>query len=572
MRRFGILLVLHCLLACGQTWAQQTDNVAMPQNKFAARPDWWKTAVFYEIYPRSFADSNNDGTGDLNGITAHLDYLQALGIDAIWITPFFPSPQVDFGYDVSDYRSIDPQYGTLADFDNLVAEARKRKIKVILDFVVNHTSNQHAWFMRSRQSKTNPYRDYYIWRDGKRNGQPPNNWLSVFGGSAWQYDATTHQWYYHAFDPHQPDLNWRNPMVEKEMFDITRFWYKRGVYGFRLDAVDTLFEDEGLRDNPSSHEKYAFVVNQQERLYTANLPEVHTELQKLRKVADEFPGRILIGETWTSTPEQLAAYYGPSNNELQMPMYFNFTTVNKLSAVAFREKIAAIESNTARGWPVFVLSNHDIERWLSRYGDCTHNPQIAKLMSALYLTLRGTPIMYYGEEIGMTNNDPIRLEDVKDVVGKRGWPKVKGRDGERTPMQWNTTTNAGFNAGAEPWLPVSQNYINVNVASEEKNPDSLLNWYRHLIQLRRTIPAMYEGDYVPLKTQDTNVLCYLRRSANSRVLIVLNMSDQTRSLVFDKQPLEKTTGRILMSNKLQRFATLKKVTLKPYGVLIAELR
>lgn len=297
MRKFVRLLLVSLGFAAFAFSQIQDVGPAMPANQFAGRPDWWKTAVFYEIYPRSFADSNNDGTGDLKGITAHLDYLQKLGIDAIWITPCFPSPQVDFGYDVSDYRSIDPQYGTLADFDQLVAEARKRGIKVILDFVVNHSSDQHKWFQESRKSKSNPYRDYYVWRDGKGPEQPPNNWLSVFGGSAWQNDPATGQWYYHAFDPHQPDLNWRNPVVEKEMFDITRFWYQRGVYGFRLDAVDTLFEDPKLTDNPSTPEQYAFVVNQQQRLYTANLPEVHTELQRLRKVADEFPGRVLIGET-----------------------------------------------------------------------------------------------------------------------------------------------------------------------------------------------------------------------------------------------------------------------------------
>jgi len=573
MRKFGWLLIVVCSLGSSQLWSQNAASApAMPPNQFATSPDWWKTAVFYEIYPRSFGDSDNNGTGDLPGITAHLDYLQKLGVDAIWITPCFPSPQVDFGYDVSDYRNIDPQYGTLADFDKLVSEAKKRGIKVILDFVVNHTSDQHRWFLESRKSKTNPYRDYYIWRDGKKPGQPPNNWLSVFGGPAWQYDATTHQWYYHAFDPRQPDLNWRNPAVEKQMFDVTRFWYLRGVYGFRLDAVDTLFEDPDLHDNPSSPEKYAFVMNQQQRLYTANLPEVHTELQSLRKVADEFRGRILIGETWTSTPAQLAAYYGPANNELEMPMYFNFTMIDKLSASEFREKIEAIENNSAHGWPVFVLSNHDIRRWLDRYGDGTHNPQIAKLMSALYLTLRGTPIMYYGEEIGMTNTDPTRLEDVRDVVGKKGWPKVKGRDGERTPMQWNDTINFGFNTGAKTWLPVSPSYKTVNVALEDKDPNSLLNWYRSLIALRRTIPALFEGEYLPLNTTDVNVLSYMREEGKSRVLVTLNMSGSEQTVTFDPQEVGTAGEHILLSSATQSTTSLRKVTIEPYGVFIAELR
>jgi alpha-glucosidase len=573
MRKFARLLVVLCGLVSSQLWSQNASSrPEMPPNRFASSPDWWKTAVFYEIYPRSFGDSDNNGTGDLPGITEHLDYLRMLGIDAIWITPCFPSPQVDFGYDVSDYHAIDPQYGTLADFDTLVAEAKRRGIKVILDFVVNHTSDQHQWFQESRKSRTNPYRDYYIWRDGKEPGKPPNNWLSVFGGSAWQYDATAGQWYYHAFDPRQPDLNWRNPAVEKQMFDVTRFWYRRGVYGFRLDAVDTLFEDSNLRDNPSSPERYAFVMNQQQRLYTANLPEVHTELQSLRQVADEFSGRILIGETWTSTPAQLASYYGPTNNELEMPMYFNFTMINKLSASQFREKIAAIENNTVSGWPVFVLSNHDIRRWLDRYGDGVHDPQIAKLMSALYLTLRGTPIMYYGEEIGMTNSDPTRLEDVKDVVGKKGWPKEKGRDGERTPMQWDNTTNAGFNTGTRTWLPVSSSYKTSNVALEDKDPNSLLNWYRSLIALRRTVPALFGGEYLPLRTTDVNVLSYMRQEGKSRVLVVLNMSGSEQTVKFDSHEIGASAEHILLSSAALWAVSPAKIKVEPYGVVIAELK
>jgi len=556
--RVGLFLAVVFLL-CGLAFSQTNGVPVMPPNQFAQSADWWQKAVVYEIYPRSFADSNNDGTGDLKGITAHLDYLQQLGVDAIWITPCFPSPQVDFGYDVSDYENIDPQYGTLADFDTLVAEGKKRGIKVILDFVVNHTSDQHNWFEESRKSKTNPYRDYYIWRDGKGD-QPPNHWQNLFGGSAWDRDAATGQWYYHAFDPHQPDLNWRNPAVEKAMFDITRFWYERGVYGFRLDAVDNLYEDPQLRENPGSR-----------RLYTSNLAEVHTELQRLRKVADEFPGRVLIGETWTDTPEQLAVYYGPHNNELQLPMYFNFTTLNKLSAPAFRDKIAAIETNAAHGWPAFVLSNHDIRRWLDRYGDGAHNAAIAKLMSAMLLTLRGTAILYYGEELGMTNHDPERLEDVRDKPGAKGWPADKGRDGERTPMQWNTATNAGFDACAKPWLPVNPNYKTINVAAESADPNSLLNWYRRLIALRRDHAALYNGDYRALNPSDPNVLSYLRQSGDKRVLIALNMSAQAQTVGFDPKELGGTTATVLLVNGAEQPVSLKEVKLEPYGVLIVEL-
>lgn len=542
----------------------------MPPNQFAAQADWWKHAVIYEIYPRSFADSNNDGTGDLKGITEHLDYLQKLGIDAIWITPCFPSPQVDFGYDVSDYRNIDPQYGTLADFDQLVAEGKKRGIKVILDLVVNHTSDKHPWFVESRKSKTNRYRDFYIWRDGKGDAAP-NHWQSLFGGSAWEKDDATGQWYYHAFNVHQPDLNWRNPEVEKAVFDIVKFWYQRGVYGFRLDAVDNFFEDPQLRENPFTVDAQG-QLSESERRFTHDLPEVHTELQKLRKASDAYPGRILIGETWTDTPEQLAIYYGPQLNELQLPMYFNFTTVNKLSAAEFRSKIDAIETNPVHGWPAFVLSNHDIVRWVDRYGDGKNNNAIAKLMSAMILTLRGTAILYYGEELGMTNHDPERLEDVQDVIGKTGWPKEKGRDGERTPMQWNDSTNAGFDQGAKTWLPVNPNYKTVNVANESADRNSLLNWYRKLIALRRERAALYEGDYRPLNADDPNVLAYVRTADKHRVLVVLNMSGQSQVVKLDAALLGSTSGEVLLSTSGKSQGSFEQVGLEPYGVLIAALK
>jgi alpha-glucosidase len=567
---FGLMVLL-----CASVGAQvrhEPERQMMP-NKFVSQNDWWKHAVIYEVYPRSYGDSNNDGTGDLRGITEHLDHLAKLGVDAIWITPCFPSPQVDFGYDVSDYRNIDPQYGTLADFDQLVGEAKKRNIKVILDFVVNHTSDKHRWFVQSEESKTNPYRDYYIWRDGKSAAQPPNNWTSEFGGPSWTLSQTTNQWYYHFFYPQQPDLNWRNPKVEQEMFDVTRFWYRRGVYGFRLDAVDTLFEDPNLTDNPPAEGTDAYGMAKQQHLNDHRPAEVHAELQKLRKVADEFPGRVLIGETWTQTPEELAAYYGRFNNELQMPMYFNFTKVPTLDASQFRQKVAAIESNPVHGWPVYVLSNHDIRRYVDRYGNATNKDQVAKLMSALYLTLRGTAIMYYGEEIGMENNDPKRVEDVKDVIGRKGWPKEIGRDGKRTPMQWNTSVNAGFNKGATPWLPVDANYKTHNVATEAAEPNSILNWYRGLIELRRDNAAFYEGDYVSLNDSDPNVMTYLRESKTGSVLVVLNFSAQPQTVAVDTTRIGSSAAKVLMATNPQtRNLNVSQIKLDPYGVVIAEIR
>jgi alpha-glucosidase len=530
---------------------------------------WWQHAVFYEVYPRSFADSNNDGIGDLNGITSKLDYLHDLGIDAIWITPCFPSPQVDFGYDVSDYDAIDPMYGTLADFDRLVAEAKKRNIRVILDFVVNHTSDQHPWFVDSKSSKTAAHRDWYIWRDGKGPNQPPNNWQSTFGLSAWKFDPSTSQYYYHYFYPEQPDLNWRNPAVEKAMFDVTRFWYKRGVAGFRLDAVDTMYEDFKLTDNPSLPGTNKFGGPNTVEKYNKKLPEMHGALQRLRNVADEYDA-VLIGETWTHDVSELKAYYGEHNNELHMPMDLLLTNL-PLSAPVLRDHIAGVDASG--GWPTYVITNHDIVRSYTRYSDGTHNDDIAKLMAGLYLTLRGTAIMYYGEEIGMQNNTPTRKEDVKDPIGVLGWPKEKGRDGERTPMQWSAEPNAGFTKGT-PWLPVPASAKTHNVEVERKDPNSVLSFYRHLLLVRKEEPALREGKYIVLNGSDPNVLSYLRQYNNDIVLVVLNMSATKQQPAFDlfKQGLASAQANtMLASGASAPTGTLKTVTLEPYGVYIAKL-
>jgi alpha-glucosidase len=493
---------------------------------------WWKNAVFYELYPRSFADSNNNGIGDLNGVTAKLDYLKDLGVDAIWITPCFPSPQVDFGYDISDYENIDPMYGSLQDFDRLLAEANKRGIRILLDFVANHTSDHHKWFQDSKSSRTSAYRDWYIWRDGRRPGQPPNNWISTFGLSAWTFDPTTQQYYYHYFYPEQPDLNWRNPAVEAAMFDVTRFWYKRGVAGFRLDAVDSLFEDPKLTDNSFAAGTDTFGRRNMDERYNQKLPEVHGVLRGLRKVADEY-NAVLIGETYTSSIDELKHYYGDHSSELQLPMDMMFATVDKLSAPEFRKQIASV--NSSGGWPVFLIGNHDMPRSYNRYGDGLHDDAIAKLMAALYLTLRGSPILYYGEEIGMQNNDPKSKEDVRDPQGKIGWPTEKGRDGERTPMQWTADVNGGFSK-TKPWLPVAPSAATHNVATESADPASILNFYKRLLKLRHDEKALLEGEYIPLDENNPNVLSFLRRYKNEAVLVVLNMSATTQRVTLDLVP------------------------------------
>ncbi len=515
--RRGLVMVCVAILS----------SVAQAQVVSSSEAPWWKHAVFYEIYPRSFADSNHDGIGDLNGITYKMAYLKDLGVDAIWISPCYPSPQKDFGYDVSDYENIDPMYGDLQDFDRLQRTASQDKIRIIMDFVPNHTSDQHKWFLDSRSSRSSEHRDWYIWRDGKAAGGPPNNWISDFGGPAWTFDPKTQQYYYHYFEAAQPDLNWRNPDVKHAMFDVTRFWYQHGVAGFRLDAVDTLFEDPQLRDNPLLPGKNEFGDREMVNKYNDNLPENHDVLRELRSIADRN-NAVLIGETWTDNISQLKQYYGKHEDEIQLPMDFMFTTVNVLSASKFRAQIALEES--AKEWPVYVISNHDMKRSYDRYGDGQHNDQIAKVMAGMYLTLRGTPIMYYGEELGMENNDPTRREDVKDPLGQAGWPDNKGRDGERTPMQWDDTLNAGFTSGT-PWLPVPPSYKTHNVKSELNDPDSVLNFYKKLIEIRRQNKALLDGEYVPLNQNDPNVLAYLRRlKGQESVLIVLNMSDHEQQV------------------------------------------
>ena len=563
--------------ATGQSAATQssaTQSKTAQSKAKAVKPqpsDWWKHAVFYEIYPRSFADSNGDGIGDLNGINSKLDYLKKLGVDAIWITPCFPSPQVDFGYDVSDYEDIDPVYGTLSDFDQMQKEAQRDRIRVVLDFVLNHTSDQNKWFIDSRNSRTSKYRDWYIWKDGKGPNRPPNNWIALFGGSAWQFDGRTKQYYYHYFYPQQPDLNWRNPAVKDAMFDVTRWWYNRGVAGFRLDAVDILFEDPNLRDNPILPGKNAYGDPNMKNEYNTKLPEVHDILKGLRKVADQYDA-VLVGETATDNIEQLKEYYGDQGNELQMPMDLMFMKVNDLSPPEFRKQIAAV--NSADGWPVYVLGNHDVVRSYNRYGDGKHNDDIAKVMAGLYLTLRGTPIMYYGEEIGMQNNDPKFKKDVKDPIGKLGWPHEKGRDGERTPMQWDNTPNAGFTSGV-PWLPIPVSYKTHNVASELENPNSILMFYKNLLALRHSDQALLDGDYVALNQDDANVMSYLRRYQDEAVLVVLNMSPEPQKASFNLAPqgFSSSEAKTLLTTMpaMQGSARLADMSLAPFSVYIGEV-
>jgi alpha-glucosidase len=538
-------------------------------------PNWWKHAVIYEIYPRSFGDSNGDGIGDLNGITQHLDYLKSLGVDAIWLTPFYPSPQVDFGYDISNYEAIDPQYGTMGDFEHLVAEAKKRGLRVINDMVLNHTSDQDPWFIESKSSRTNPKADWYVWRDGKPDGQPPNNWVSIFGHSAWQYEPSRKQYYYHEFYKEQPDLNWRNPEVRKAMYDTLRFWMKKGVAGFRLDAITMLFEDADLRDEPYIDGTNAFGDKNVNRQYTDNLPEVHDVLKQLHEVTDEFPGRVLIGETYLHTAEDLLKMYGARNDELQLPMDTQLGFLNKLSAPTFRSMLTSAETELKGNTPLFVFENHDNRRLIDRYGDGVHNDAIERLIATLLLTPRDAALIYEGEELGVKTIDPARVEDVKDPIGRLGWPKEKGRDGERLPMPWNGDNDAGFSVAKQTWLPVSPDYKTVNVASQSKQPDSMLNYYKNLLRLRRQDTQLRDGEFIGIDNDNPNVLSYLRKTKDGKaVLVCLNMSSDAQDLKFDLT-VTGVTGthlkRLLASSSDINPTAVDHVSLPPYGSYVGHV-
>ena len=544
----------------------------------AGADPWWKHAVIYEIYPRSFQDSNGDGIGDLNGITRRLDYLQELGVDAIWIAPIYPSPQVDFGYDISDYENIDPKYGTLADFDRLLAEATKRNIRVLMDAVMNHTSDKHPWFIESASSRTNPKADWYIWRNGKGPGKPPNNWLSTFGHSAWQYNPKRDQYYYHYFYIQQPDLNWRNFEVETAMINMLRFWLDKGVIGFRLDAVPTLFEDPTLQNEETLAGKNKFGDPNQETKLQENLPEVHGVIRRMRAMINTYPGdRVLVGETYLPNVTELDKWYGGAkHDELELPMDMQVGFEPKLDAHEFRQRINDAETKIHGNQPLFVFDNHDNPRTAFRYGDGVHNTAIDKMLAAILFTTRSTAMMYYGDEIEMPTTPPTSKDQVRDPIGITGWPKEKGRDGERTPMQWNASTSAGFSTNPRTWLPVAPDYKQVNVEIESKDPNSMLNWYKKLIALRRTNPAIHEGEMTMLDVHNDQILSWARTAPGGKTVVVacnFTAAPHTFSVADAAGRSGKTAKTLAASGGEQKNTVdLSAISLPPYGSIIAEVQ
>jgi alpha-glucosidase len=504
--------------------------------------DWWRHGIFYQIYPRSFQDSNGDGVGDIAGIIHRLPYLVELGVDAVWLSPIFPSPMTDFGYDISDYTGIDPLFGTMKDFDALISAAHLSGLKVILDLVPNHTSDQHPWFVESRSSRDNPKRDWYIWRDPRADGGAPNNWMSEFGGSAWEYDAPTGQYYYHAFLAQQPDLNWRNGAVREAIYDVMRFWLRKGVDGFRVDVIWHLIKDAEFHDNPPNpnfregrppHEK---ILTQ----YSTDQPEVHEVIAQMRRVTDEFGSRVLIGEVYLPL-HRLVAYYGNDLAGAQMP--FNFALLStRWNARAVENIIADYERTLPAGaWPNWVLGNHDRPRVASRVGR-----DQARVAAMLLLTLRGTPTLYYGDEIGM-HQVVIAPEQVRDPFEKNVPGIGVGRDGCRTPMQWDATAFAGFSTRT-PWLPLADDFARENVVNLEADERSIVHLYRALIGLRRKLPALVSGNYVPIAAQG-DLLLYRRQSDTAAVVIALNLGAEPISIASETIGLG---GEILLSTMLDR--------------------
>ncbi len=511
---------------------------------------WWKYGVLYQIYPRSFADSNHDGIGDLPGITSRLDYLADLGITGIWIGPIYPSPDVDFGYDISDYLAIDPKFGSMQDLERLIKEAHKRKIHIILDLVFNHTSNQHPWFLEARKSRENPYHDHYLWAEPKGRKKPVNNWKAVFGGTAWQYVPEVNQSYYHMFFPQQPDVNWRNLSVKKYLLDVFRFWLKIGVDGFRLDVFNVYFKDARLRNNSGS--SLLNLLAGSGRNYDYDQPEMIPLLREIRQIIDEKPGRFVIGEVFNSN-RQKAAFY---TRQGLLNSVLDANDVEILSrpwrAATFLKHAQDVERLFEEdSWPAYFFSNHDMRRVATRYARDGNDARL-KVVATMLLTLRGTPILYFGDEIGM-RDVPLKRSELQDGLSRRFYP-VHVRDGARSPMQWDESQNAGFSSG-KPWMKVHPGFRDRNVQSQTKDPGSLYHYYKKLIALRSKHTALQDGLFLPLTHDPLYVLAYLRKNKQETVLVILNFSHRKMKFLFGPE-IANTKWELLISSHHQSLPDL----------------
>lgn len=517
----------------------------MTEKRSAEKRHWWQDGIIYQIYPRSYQDSNRDGIGDLPGIIAHLDYIQSLDVDAIWLSPIYPSPMHDFGYDIADYTGIHPTFGTMADFDRLLEEVHARGLKMIIDLVPNHTSDEHPWFLESRSSRNNPKRDWYIWRDPAPGGGVPNNWLSFFGGPAWTFDEKTGQYYLHQFVKQQPELNYRNPAVLDAMLAVMHFWLDKGVDGFRVDVIWLMIKDAELQDEPPNPD-WDGVVPFSKTLHvrTGNLSEVHGIIRKMRAVLDAYPERMMVGEIYLPN-EELVRYYGHNQDECHLPFNFQLILMRDWKAQTVRRMVDAYDAVIpGDGWPNWVMGNHDQHRIASRIGAAQ-----CRVANMLLLTLRGTPTTYYGEEIGMENvNIPTEFIQDPPAVNQPELAHIIGRDPERTPMQWDATPNAGFSPeGVTTWLPAAPDFAQRNVALQSADPTSMLAFYRAMAGLRKVEAALHSGSYHSVDAGPAEVFAYLRAASGSdRFLVALNFSAQPQqadlSAVAEKAVIAVATG------------------------------
>ena len=501
---------------------------------------WWQERVVYQIYPRSFQDTNDDGIGDIQGIIHRLDYIESLGVGSIWLSPIFTSPMADFGYDISDYRGIDSIYGSLQDVEELIDQAHQRSLKVIFDLVLNHTSNKHPWFLDSRTSRNAEKANFYIWKD-----EIPNNWFGAFGGKGWTFDSTRGQYYYHSFLPEQPDLNWRDQNTVDAIFNEVSFWLEKGIDGFRLDVINLIIKDDKFRDNPKIFGTRPRPYDMQRHIFDRNRPESHAKIRSLRKLTDKYPQRMLVGEIMVESPgepELAASFLGKTWDELHLT--FDFSLINTPFSAQKWQKAAKrwYEAVGKNRCPTWVLNNHDVKRSISRFNG---NEARARLAALFLLTQYGSIFLYYGEELGLVDSS-VGKRDLQDPLGKRYWPFHKGRDGERGPMIWNVGVGHGF-SNTTPWLPFASGGNRFAVENQELEPDSMLTFYKSLIELRNNDTVLLQGDYAFLSTSNSKILAYTRTSEEGKRLVLLNFSAKKQTLIVSGIQASEETCRVVFS-------------------------
>ncbi|HBF77935.1 MAG TPA: glucohydrolase [Clostridiaceae bacterium] len=545
---------------------------------------WWKEGVVYQVYPRSFYDSNGDGIGDLKGVTSKLDYLKELGIDIIWLNPIYKSPNADNGYDISDYRDIMDEFGTMEDFDELLCEAHKRGIRIIMDLVVNHTSDEHEWFKKSRESKDNPYRDFYIWKEGK-GGKEPNDWKSCFGGPAWEFDKKTDEYYLHLFAVKQPDLNWENERLRKAIYDMMKFWLDKGIDGFRMDVINFISKDQDFPDDKMGGSKYY-----------SNGPRVHEFLKEMNHEVLSKYDIMTVGETPSVTPEIAGDYVDESRKELNMIFQFELMGIDegkggKGDVIPWKAKdfknvlIKWQEALKDKGWNSLYMNNHDQPRMVSRFGDDKNfRVESAKMLATVLHTLKGTPYIYQGEEIGMTNVSFDSIEDYNDIETlnayheklNEGIPKEtlmeavhkSSRDNARTPMQWDDTLNAGFSKH-DPWLKVNPNYKDINVAKALKDPNSIFYYYKKLIKMRKEYKSIVYGDFKAFEVCE-NVFSYMRTLGDERLFVVINLKGNNEKFILPNG-IKYNKAEVILSNYDDENKDISNIALKPYEAIVYKL-